>query len=132
MQTAQTVLPPRADPQTVGALLRTWRQRRRLSQLDFALEADISARHLSFVETGRALADARRAIDVVDAQKPFPAFALDRHWNVAASNSALQELYEGVDAQLMARPVNGLRLTPASPGNGPAHFQPRRVARASP
>ncbi|MFT4101332.1 MAG: helix-turn-helix transcriptional regulator [Burkholderiaceae bacterium] len=45
----------RADPPpTVGALLRDWRQRRRLSQLDLALEADISTRHLSFVETGRA------------------------------------------------------------------------------
>lgn len=38
----------------VGARLRAWRQRRRLSQLDLALEAEISTRHLSFVETGRA------------------------------------------------------------------------------
>lgn len=41
------------EPQ-VGTLLRDWRQRRRLSQLDLALEADVSARHLSFVETGRS------------------------------------------------------------------------------
>src|SRR3954465_468023 len=34
--------------------LREWCQRRRLSQLDLALEADISAKHLSFLETGRA------------------------------------------------------------------------------
>jgi len=40
--------------QPVGALLRQWRQHRRLSQLDLACEADISTRHLSFVETGRA------------------------------------------------------------------------------
>ncbi len=40
--------------QPVGDLLREWRQRRRLSQLDFAGEADISTRHLSFVESGRA------------------------------------------------------------------------------
>ena len=40
---------------SVGPLLREWRQRRRLSQLDLACEADISTRHLSFVETGRAL-----------------------------------------------------------------------------
>src|SRR3954451_9991707 len=39
---------------TVGPLLRTWRVRRRLSQLDLALDANVSARHLSFVETGRA------------------------------------------------------------------------------
>lgn len=37
-----------------GPLLRDWRQRRRRSQLDLALEAGVSARHLSFVETGRA------------------------------------------------------------------------------
>jgi transcriptional regulator with XRE-family HTH domain len=38
----------------VGELLRVWRQRRRLSQLDLANEAEVSARHLSFLETGRA------------------------------------------------------------------------------
>jgi transcriptional regulator with XRE-family HTH domain len=37
-----------------GPLLREWRQRRRRSQLDLALEAEISQRHLSFVESGRA------------------------------------------------------------------------------
>jgi transcriptional regulator with XRE-family HTH domain len=39
----------------VGELLREWRQRRRLSQLDFSLQAGISSRHLSFVETGRSV-----------------------------------------------------------------------------
>ena len=43
-----------AAPTRVGPLLREWRQRRRLSQLDLALEAGVSARHLSFVETGRS------------------------------------------------------------------------------
>jgi transcriptional regulator with XRE-family HTH domain len=38
----------------VGDLLREWRQRRRLSQLDFAVEAEISSKHLSFLETGRS------------------------------------------------------------------------------
>lgn len=38
----------------IGTLLRDWRQRRRMSQLDLSLEAEISTRHLSFVETGRA------------------------------------------------------------------------------
>jgi transcriptional regulator with XRE-family HTH domain len=37
-----------------GELLREWRQRRRLSQLDLAIQANVSSRHLSFVETGRA------------------------------------------------------------------------------
>ena len=143
------------DAEAVGTLLREWRQRRRLTQMDLALEAEISPRHLSFVETGRAqpsremllhlseelevplrernrllvsagfapmyaerrlddaaLAAARAAIDVVlAAQKPYPAFALDRHWNIAASNSALQELYEGVAPELMRPPVNALRLS---------------------
>jgi transcriptional regulator with XRE-family HTH domain len=39
----------------VGALIRHWRQRRHLSQLELSLAADVSARHLSFVETGRAM-----------------------------------------------------------------------------
>jgi transcriptional regulator with XRE-family HTH domain len=38
----------------VGPLLREWRERRRMTQLELALEAGISARHLSFVETGRS------------------------------------------------------------------------------
>src|SRR6202042_2504935 len=43
----------RATP-AVGQLLREWRERRRISQLDLSIQADISARHLSFVETGRS------------------------------------------------------------------------------
>ncbi len=39
---------------SVGPLLREWRQRRRLSQLDLACQAEVSTRHLSFLETGRA------------------------------------------------------------------------------
>lgn len=39
---------------SVGALLRQWRQRRRKSQLDFACDAEISTKHLSFLETGRS------------------------------------------------------------------------------
>jgi len=39
---------------SVGDLLREWRRRRRLSQLDVSLDAAVSARHLSFVETGRS------------------------------------------------------------------------------
>ena len=39
---------------TVGDLLKDWRHRRRLSQLELAVDADVSPRHLSFVETGRS------------------------------------------------------------------------------
>lgn len=42
------------DAPTAGNLLRTWRQRRRMSQLELALEAEVSQRHLSFVESGRS------------------------------------------------------------------------------
>ena len=140
---------------SVGEQLKEWRQRRRLSQLELAMDAEISARHVSFLETGRsqpsrdmilrlaerlevpmrernvllvaagfapvypvrslddpALEAARKAIDVVlEAQKPYPAFALDRHWNVCASNAALPEMYAGVDASLMERPVNAMRIS---------------------
>jgi len=139
----------------VGGLIRQWRQRRRLSQLDLACDAGISTRHLSFVETGRAqpsrdmllhlseqldvpvrernvllvaagyapifperpledpaLAAARAAVDLVlERQKPYPAFALDRHWRIVASNSALPELYDDVAADLLKRPVNAMRLS---------------------
>jgi len=141
--------------QPVGGLLRQWRLRRRLSQLELACDAGISTRHLSFVETGRshpsrdmvlhlsdqlevpvrernvllvaagyapifperpledpALAAARAAIDLVlDRQKPYPAFALDRHWRIVASNAVLPELYDGVAADLLAPPVNAMRLS---------------------
>jgi|SRR5947209_2800670 len=43
-----------AAPAPIGELLRSWRQRRNLSQLDLALNAAVSSRHLSFLETGRA------------------------------------------------------------------------------
>lgn len=52
-QATPSPMPPAS--RTVGELLRDWRQRRRMSQLLLASEADISTRHLSFVESGRAL-----------------------------------------------------------------------------
>lgn len=42
------------QPTTFGQLLRGWRERRRLTQLDLSATADVSTRHLSFLETGRA------------------------------------------------------------------------------
>ncbi|MFD6166482.1 helix-turn-helix domain-containing protein [Oerskovia sp. NPDC060287] len=47
-------LPARRTGATVGAMLREWRERRRLSQLALSIEADVSTRHLSCVETGKA------------------------------------------------------------------------------
>ncbi|HEY7200897.1 MAG TPA: helix-turn-helix transcriptional regulator [Candidatus Dormibacteraeota bacterium] len=43
-----------APPTRIGELLRSWRQRRNLSQLELSLGSSVSARHLSFIETGRA------------------------------------------------------------------------------
>jgi transcriptional regulator with XRE-family HTH domain len=42
------------EPRTAGQLIRFWRTRRRLSQLELALDANLSTKHLSFVETGRS------------------------------------------------------------------------------
>lgn len=149
---------------SVGDHLKDWRRRRRLSQLDLATEARISARHLSFVETGRsapsremilrlaeqlqipmrernvllvaagyapmfperslddpALSLVREAIDLVlQGHKPYPAFAIDRHWNIIGSNGALPILYEGVAAELLVPPANGLRLSLHPKGLAPS------------
>jgi transcriptional regulator with XRE-family HTH domain len=138
----------------VGPMLRDWRQRRRMSQLELALEAGVSTRHLSFVETGRSrpspdmvlhlaeqlevplrernqlllaagyaprygarsledpeLASVRDALGrLLAAHEPFPAIAVDRAWNLVASNGALGPLLEGVEEALLAPPVNVLRL----------------------
>ena len=54
---------------------------------------------------------AKSAIDrVLQAHLPYPAFAVDRHWNLILSNSALPQLYEGCSAELMRPPVNSVRL----------------------
>ncbi len=49
-----TMTPPAPGLRRVGELLRGWRERRRLSQLDLSIQAEISTRHLSFIETGRS------------------------------------------------------------------------------
>ncbi len=138
-----------------GMMLREWRLRRRLSQLDLACETGISTRHLSFVETGRsqpsremilhladglaiplrernslllaagyapiysarpladeALSAARKAVDLVlTGHEPLPALAVDRHWNLIAANRAVPPLLEGAAPELLAPPVNVLRLS---------------------
>jgi transcriptional regulator with XRE-family HTH domain len=138
-----------------GDLLREWRERRRVSQLALAGEADVSTRHLSCLETGRAapsremvlrlsrvldvplrernallhaagfapaflerpladpaLAPARRAVDaVLQGHEPYPALAVDRHWQLIASNGAVAPLLAGAAASLLAPPVNVLRLS---------------------
>ena len=63
---------------------------------------------------------AKNAIDnVLRAHKPYPAFAVDRHWNVVLSNSALPQLYEGCSAELLRTPINAMRLILHPAGMGP-------------
>ncbi len=50
----------------VGAQLREWRQHRRLSQLDLSVDAEVSTRHLSFVETGRAMPSREMVLRLAD------------------------------------------------------------------
>jgi transcriptional regulator with XRE-family HTH domain len=139
----------------VGDLLREWRRHRRLSQLDLATGAEISTRHLSFVESGRAhpsrqmilhlahyldvplrernallvaagfapafreralddpaLASARATIELLlKGLEPYPALAVDRYWHLVASNQATLRLLGGVAPDLLAPPVNVLRLS---------------------
>ncbi|MER6582732.1 helix-turn-helix transcriptional regulator [Nonomuraea sp. NPDC001023] len=51
---------------TVGDMLRQWRHRRRLSQLDLAIAADVSARHVSLVETGKSNPSAEMILRLAD------------------------------------------------------------------
>ena len=138
-----------------GEHLRAWRRRRRLSQLDLAAEADISTRHLSYVETGRAnpsremvlrlaarlevplrernaflvaagyapmyretrldepaMAAAKQTVELIlKSHEPFPALAIDRHWNLVAANRMLPHLFADIDASLLQAPMNVLRLS---------------------
>jgi len=140
---------------TTGGLLRDWRRRRRFSQLDLAAEAEVSTRHLSFVESGRAspsrelllrlarplnmppretnrlflaagyaplhperpldapdMAAAKLAVEqVLKAHEPYPALAVDRHWNLVSANAALPPILAGVAPHLLAPPLNVLRVS---------------------
>ena len=114
-----------------GAALKEWRNHRRMSQMDLSNRAGVSARHISFLETGRSrpsremvhhlseyldvplsarntlmnaagfaavynsrdlsddeMTQVRAAIDwTLQRHEPFPALALDRHWNVIQTNA---------------------------------------------
>jgi transcriptional regulator with XRE-family HTH domain len=67
-----------------------------------------------------ALNAAKAAMDrVLRAHLPYPAFAVDRHWNVVLSNGALPQLYEGCSEALLAPPINAMRLMLHPEGMGP-------------
>jgi len=143
-----------ADVAPVGSLLREWRNRRRVSQLELSAETGVSTRHLSFIETGRArpsremvmrlaeylelplrerntlllaagyapefaqtpltadsMRDVRRSLQaLVDAHQPCPAFAVDHGWNLVLANDVAFALADGMPDELMAEPLNVIRL----------------------
>ncbi|GAB2767729.1 helix-turn-helix transcriptional regulator [Nocardioides salsibiostraticola] len=124
------------DPQLFAGELKRWRQHRRYSQLQLAVEAEVSQRHLSFLETGRsrpspemvehlsvvlevplrarngllnaagfagayseeplqgtALAQIRGTLHtLVEAHNPYPAYIVDRAWNLLDANTAAANL----------------------------------------
>lgn len=140
---------------TFGRLLRHWRQQRGCTQLDLGLRAEVSSRHLSWLETGRAqpsramvlrlaeqldvplrernallaaagfaplyatralsdpaLAQVRGALQqLLDAHEPWPALAVDRHWQLLAHNRMLPPLLAQAAPALLEPPVNVLRLS---------------------
>ncbi len=146
-----------------GTLLRRWRLQRSASQLALSLDAGVSARHLSWLESGKAtpsramvlrlaerlevplrernallgaagyapmfaersfddpaLAPARAALQrLLTAHEPWPALAVDRHWNLIAHNRLVPLLTAGVPAELLQPPVNVLRLSLHPQGMAP-------------
>lgn len=141
--------------QTFGDQLRAWRRRRCFSQQALADRAGLSARHLSFLETGRSapsramllrLAErldvplrernpmleaagfapvyrsrsldepemqaARRSLDLIlHSHLPNPALVFDRSYDVVATNAAAGALLLGAAPELLAAPVNVVRLS---------------------
>jgi transcriptional regulator with XRE-family HTH domain len=135
-----------------GRQLKSWRRVRRMSQLDLGLMAEVSPRHVCFVENGRArpsravvmrlaeslelplrdrnalllaagfapaysegelsdaaLAPVQRAIGyVLDNHEPFPAFVIDRLWNVVMANRAASMMFPGVSEP--GKTVNAMRM----------------------
>ncbi len=73
-----------------------------------------SERSVSELEAAKAALDS-----VLKSQAPYPAFAVDRHWNIVLSNAALPQLYEGCSAELLQKPVNAMRLILHPEGMGP-------------
>ncbi|HEY4278179.1 MAG TPA: helix-turn-helix transcriptional regulator [Conexibacter sp.] len=82
-----------------GTLLRDWRRRRRLSQLDLALESGVSARHLSFIETGRSKPSAEMVLRLAE-QLDVP--LRDRNQLLLAAGYAPAFEERGLDAPEMA------------------------------
>ena len=140
----------------VGEMLREWRRRRQLSQLELSSRAGVSSRHLSYIETGRSVPSrqmvlylaeqlgvphrernalllasgyaplySHRALDddssdmtyvrqatqrLLARHDPYPAFVIDRRWDVVARNESAAVVLTSVAPELLTPPVNALRL----------------------
>lgn len=149
-------MPIRTDQSAFGTELRRWRRHRRLSQLELASMAEVSQRHLSFLENGRsrpspemvdhlaivldvplrarnalldaagfaaayteepldgpALAEIREGLEtLVEAHDPYPAYVVDRCWNLLLANAAAARLIERLlpTATALEHAGNALRL----------------------
>ena len=99
-------------PFGVGALLRDWRQRRRRSQLDLALDAGVSARHVSFVETGRAQPSREMVLHLAE-ELEVP--LRERNHLLLAAGYAPVYGERPLDAPDMAAGARGPRPRPARP-----------------
>jgi transcriptional regulator with XRE-family HTH domain len=84
----------------VGDLLRGWRQRRKLSQLELSLESAVSSRHLSFIETGRSRPSREMVLHLAD-RLEIPL----RERNALLLAAGYAPVYE-------ERPLNGPELAP--------------------
>ena len=137
-----------------GQVLRTWRGRRRRSQLALASEAGVSQRHISFLETGKSrpsremvehlgivldvplrernamlvsagfapvhperslddpdMADIRRAIEaMLTAHNPFPAYVVNRRWDLLLANDAALSLVASLPSKVQELSANIARL----------------------
>lgn len=131
-----TALDDRVD--SFGTLLKQWRERLKFSQLDLAVHSEVSQRHISFLESGRAkpsqemvlqlatvleiplrqqnlllsaagyapihtetdlsapeMTPVRKAIDLIlGKHEPYPAFAVDRYWNLLLTNQGATRLLD--------------------------------------
>jgi transcriptional regulator with XRE-family HTH domain len=118
-----------AGRQPVGELLREWRERRRLSQLDLAIRAEISARHLSFVETGRSRPTAAMILRLTE-QLAVP--LRERNVLLLAGGYAPDLLTPPVDVLRLSLHPDGMAPRIANLGQWRAHLltQLRHRARA--
>jgi transcriptional regulator with XRE-family HTH domain len=145
----------RAATPGFGSQLRRWRRRRGLTQMALALAAEVSTRHLSWLEADKsqpsramllrlaerldvpprernglllaagyapmfaergladpALAGASASLQrLLDAHEPWPALALDRHWQLVAHNRLVPLLLQLAAPALLAPPINVLRVS---------------------